>query len=62
VSYVVPKAAGEAGSNLPYDLHSGRLAKWQMVWDETYDQRVSPADGTFNIAGWNSSYTGLPIP
>ena len=32
------------------------------VPEQTYQQVASPADPTFNIAGWNSSYTGTPIP
>ena len=38
------------------------VPEWQEVWDETY--RVPRIDGgaTFNISGFNSSYTGLPVP
>lgn len=37
----------------------GHVSRWQNVWDNTY----APAgqDGT-DFAGWNSSYTGEPIP
>jgi amino acid adenylation domain-containing protein len=36
--------------------------EWQYTFDETY--RASEAEGNeaFNIAGWNSSYDGKPIP
>jgi ubiquinone/menaquinone biosynthesis C-methylase UbiE/acyl carrier protein len=33
-----------------------------MVWDETYTRGASGADPLFNTAGWNSSYSNLPIP
>jgi amino acid adenylation domain-containing protein len=39
-----------------------RLNQWQEVWDETYRERISPSDPRFNTIGWNSSYTGKPIP
>jgi ubiquinone/menaquinone biosynthesis C-methylase UbiE/acyl carrier protein len=39
-----------------------RLDQWQEVWDETYRQQNSPPDPRFNTIGWNSSYTGQPIP
>ncbi len=39
-----------------------QISHWQMAWNQSYLQRSSLADPTFNIAGWNSSYTGLPIP
>ncbi|MEM7530543.1 MAG: amino acid adenylation domain-containing protein [Chloroflexota bacterium] len=35
---------------------------WQSLWDESYRQPVQPDDLAFNLAGWNSSYTGAPIP
>jgi amino acid adenylation domain-containing protein/non-ribosomal peptide synthase protein (TIGR01720 family) len=39
-----------------------RVSEWQSVFDDAYlDQTVAP-DATFNIASWNSSYTGQPIP
>ena len=39
-----------------------RSRSGENVWDETYGQIAEPADHTFNIVGWNSSYSGLPIP
>jgi SAM-dependent methyltransferase/acyl carrier protein len=38
------------------------LTQWQSIWDETYRQNGAPHDPRFNIIGWNSSYTGDPIP
>ncbi|HEY0606891.1 MAG TPA: phosphopantetheine-binding protein, partial [Herpetosiphonaceae bacterium] len=34
---------------------------WQTLYDETYAEG-QPADPTFNITGWHSSYTGQPFP
>ena len=35
------------------------VGEWQQLYDVTYRQH-SEAAGDFNIAGWNSSYTGEP--
>src|SRR5215212_2719077 len=44
------------------DDNGHRLDQWQKVWDETYREKISPPDPRFNTIGWNSSYTGKPIP
>ena len=38
------------------------VAQWRNIWDSTYQKDDASADPTFNVAGWNSSYTGEPIP
>ncbi|MEO6237923.1 MAG: MupA/Atu3671 family FMN-dependent luciferase-like monooxygenase, partial [Vicinamibacterales bacterium] len=53
-AYVVPRRVGETGSAII-------PAKWEAIWDETYKDSDSRGAG-FNIAGWNSSFTGLPLP
>jgi natural product biosynthesis luciferase-like monooxygenase protein len=67
VAYVVARTgqtdqtAGAASSG---PAASGPASAWQNIWDEAY--RAPPpetaTDATFNIAGWNSSYTGEAIP
>jgi natural product biosynthesis luciferase-like monooxygenase protein len=64
VAYVVPKGARE-------EEGSGSTQHWQRLWDETYAQSRDEANDEavvrraeeprFNIAGWNSSYTGEPL-
>ncbi|MEP6914052.1 MAG: amino acid adenylation domain-containing protein [Acidobacteriota bacterium] len=59
VAYVVrdtDAASGEASARL--------LAQWRAVYDNTYHRAgaETPSDPTFNPAGWNSSYTGQPMP
>lgn len=45
------------------DTTSDYVALWQAVYDETYKQAKTTAEElTFNVSGWNSSYTGKPIP
>jgi natural product biosynthesis luciferase-like monooxygenase protein len=66
VAYVVANDAYQAEGGATTDA----LAGWQTIWDETYKQTEGEAakqdaaavDPTFNIIGWNSSYTGEPIP
>ena len=41
---------------------STRVRQWHEVWDEIYCETAVPADPMLNLAGWDSSYTGLPIP
>jgi SAM-dependent methyltransferase len=39
------------------------VEQWQNLYEETYGQAAGSAeDPTFNITGWNSSYTDGPIP
>jgi len=43
-------------------LPNEQVLQWQMLYDETYNQPAGDSDPTFNIVGWNSSYTNQPIP
>ena len=62
VAYVVPQPATPAKQQSAPD-QAGHAEQWAMVWDEAYRrQDVSLPDPTFNISGWISSYTNLPIP
>ncbi|MES1244340.1 MAG: amino acid adenylation domain-containing protein [Acidobacteriota bacterium] len=53
-AYIVghPEEQGEAGEH---------VSEWQTLYDETY-AKSEREDATFDIEGWNSSYTGQPIP
>jgi len=62
VAYVVPRAAEAAAPEEEAVLH---LSHWQELYDETYGRGPDSGgaeDPSFNIQGWNSSYTGEPIP
>ncbi len=39
-----------------------QVAQWQAIYDETYHQPSPNADAEKNIVGWNSSFTGQPLP
>ena len=58
VAYVVPREVGQAGAGQWQDE---RLSQWQSVFDRTYRDGQAPQQAAFNIAGWESSYTGLPL-
>ena len=38
------------------------ISKWKTLVDATCKQQTTVKDPTFNIVGWNDSYTGKPIP
>lgn len=44
------------------ELNAGQVEQWQNVYDNIYSQAAALSDATFNIVGWNDSYTGKPIP
>jgi amino acid adenylation domain-containing protein len=62
IAYVVAEANTRATPENGEALHTEQLSQWEQVWDEIYTETTSPADPGFNITGWNSSYTGTPIP
>jgi amino acid adenylation domain-containing protein len=39
-----------------------QVADWQSVFNDTYGKSSREQDPIFNIIGWNSSYTGQPLP
>ncbi|BAZ22617.1 McnC protein [Kalymmatonema gypsitolerans NIES-4073] len=43
-------------------LQDEQVLQWQMLYNETYNTPAADCDPTFNIIGWNSSYTNQPIP
>ncbi|HEU4562328.1 MAG TPA: amino acid adenylation domain-containing protein, partial [Longimicrobium sp.] len=59
VAYVVPRADGietAAGGG------EEQVSEWETVFDDTYAQDDGEADPALQLKGWNSSYTGEPIP
>jgi amino acid adenylation domain-containing protein len=65
VAYVVPaRADAPAAADEAGELREGQVRQWGTVWDDTYagSRAAEEGDATFDIVGWNSSYTGEPIP
>jgi amino acid adenylation domain-containing protein len=54
IAYIVPQTTVEK------QLQLEQVKQWENLYNRTYSQPVK--ESTFNIIGWNSSYTGLPIP
>ncbi|MEW5983048.1 MAG: non-ribosomal peptide synthase/polyketide synthase [Acidobacteriota bacterium] len=64
VAYVVPAAEGlrEPADATVSPIETQQVNAWQQVFQDSYSHSAASADITFDITGWNSSYTGLPIP
>jgi amino acid adenylation domain-containing protein len=64
VAYVVPRGKGQDGDGREAggERRAEQVARWQTVWEETYGRSAPHPNATFNTIGWDSSYTGLPIP
>ncbi|HSO33700.1 MAG TPA: amino acid adenylation domain-containing protein, partial [Labilithrix sp.] len=60
VAYVVADA--EVEDSHQTQLHEEQVSGWEAAWELHYGEGTTPADPTFNLAGWNSSYTGAAIP
>lgn len=58
VAYVVPRKE----QLLSLDWHREQVAAWQILYEKTYSQFSPHQDPRSNFTGWNSSYTGQPIP
>jgi amino acid adenylation domain-containing protein len=64
VAYVVAASnyqGGRTDANQD-DRYGEQVSQWAMIFDEAFRDGGDAADATFNISGWNSSYTGEPIP
>ncbi|MEH2147514.1 amino acid adenylation domain-containing protein [Nostoc sp.] len=57
VAYIVPTATDNRTSQ------GEQVELWEQVFNNNYSQQQIPTDDpTLNLAGWNDSYTGEPIP
>ncbi|MEP0746908.1 non-ribosomal peptide synthetase [Coleofasciculus sp. FACHB-501] len=63
VAYLTTKQLPQDLDKLPeIQWHSEHVSEWKTVFEKTYHQNSNIQEDTLNISGWNSSYTGLPIP
>ncbi|MFJ9106243.1 amino acid adenylation domain-containing protein [Streptomyces sp. NPDC102405] len=62
VAYLVPATAQAASAQTADAGGDGReqVEEWRSLFDDA-QQPAPAADPTFNISGWNSSYTGQPL-
>ena len=66
VGYVVREPEYLVQGDTPQQVADEQLAHWASVYDDVIYRGLTVADGdgepTFNITGWSSSFTGLPLP
>jgi amino acid adenylation domain-containing protein len=64
VAYVVANSESESstGAIAKEEWSAEQVSQWETIFEQTYMQASTHRDPTFNISGWNSSYTGMPIP
>ena len=63
IAYVTQKRFDISTEPSDSALEAEQLAQWKTVHDdEIFNETVVDQDPAFNISGWNSSYTGEPIP
>ncbi|MEG4292485.1 amino acid adenylation domain-containing protein [Microcoleus sp. C2C3] len=63
VAYLVPALHRQTLPQQVAQWQSEYVNDWQTLYEQLYSQnQTSTDDLTFNIAGWNSSYTRQPIP
>ncbi|WP_442930903.1 amino acid adenylation domain-containing protein, partial [Mycolicibacterium sp. 050232] len=58
--HLVAYVALERASSADHDAEV--VDQWQGIYDELYDADIDVADFGSDFRGWNSSYTGDPIP
>jgi len=63
VAYVTPNLDNDGAPDPAKTQESEeQVSQWQMAMNQSYRLTPTHSDPTLNLAGWNSSYTGLPIP
>ncbi len=63
VGYLVPALKGQVLPEQLAQWQSEYVSDWQKIYEESYSKpQPQTDDPTFNISGWNSSYTGQAIP
>jgi len=60
VAYVVP--GRDEGGAPEAEAREAYVREWRSLFGDTYGGGAGDEDPAFNIVGWNSSYTGEPIP
>lgn len=61
VAHIVP-AASALASDTASALDREHLDQWYEVFERTYRDSADAHAGDFNISGFSSSYTGMPLP
>jgi amino acid adenylation domain-containing protein len=62
VAYVVPGTDGVEAAGVETVGGREQVSEWETLFDDTYAQDEEDEDPALALKGWNSSYTGEPIP
>ncbi|WP_031040675.1 non-ribosomal peptide synthetase [Streptomyces sp. NRRL F-5650] len=62
VAYVVPRTDAEPTAGGTGAADEDQVDEWESVFSRTYADGADAKEADFNIVGWNSSYTGRPLP
>jgi amino acid adenylation domain-containing protein/non-ribosomal peptide synthase protein (TIGR01720 family) len=64
VAYVIQQPEGGSTDDTRRDAEAAaeQVSYWRTMYDDTYRQSSDDADPAQDFHGWNSSYTGEPIP
>ncbi|MFN2446674.1 MAG: amino acid adenylation domain-containing protein [Vicinamibacterales bacterium] len=61
VAYIIPEMGEASVDESSGALDREQLSEWEGVWNHIYAQAEAARDQTFNIIGWNDSYTRTPF-
>ncbi len=59
VAYVVQSPSYEMPES---GVQTEQVSQWGELFDDIYRQEAAGSDPTFNVIGWNSTYTDQPLP
>lgn len=62
VAYVAPEADYQGSTGDYEEACDDQINQWENLYDDTYGAAGTTADLSHNFLGWNSSYSGEPIP
>jgi SAM-dependent methyltransferase/acyl carrier protein len=62
VAYIIPQVDSRLSAEQAAELQIQQVSQWQLLYDDIYRQTPEDFDPSFNIIGWDSSYTGTPLP
>lgn len=60
VAYIVPGKQSQSFPDVEHSDPKELVRQWQSIYDNSYS--IGTTSTAPDFAGWNSSYTGLPIP
>jgi len=62
VAYVTQDPSHEPPAEQAADWNTEHVVEWESLYNDTYAEGTANNATTFNLSGWDSSFTGKPIP